>query len=92
MREGVAESDARRGGFDQFAGARAVKHAGLSSHDGTSLYTGGREKGVESRKLKVKITTEERRKEGRRKEEREDNAETQSALRSAERPGRNSQS
>src|SRR6267378_113218 len=52
--EGVAESDARRGGFDEFAGARAIKHAGLSSHDGSSLYTGGRGKVVESRKLKVK--------------------------------------
>jgi len=51
--ESVAESNARRSGFDQFAGARAVKHAGLSSHDGSSLYTGGRWKEVESRKLKV---------------------------------------
>ena len=53
MREGVTETDARRGGFDQFAGVRVIKHAGLSSHVGTSLYTGGREKGVESRKLRV---------------------------------------
>src|SRR5258708_6913195 len=46
MSEGVAECDARRGGFDEFAGARAVKHARLSSHDGRSLYTGGRGKEV----------------------------------------------
>ena len=47
--ESVAESDARRGGFDEFAGARAIKHARLSSHGGSSLYTGGRGKEVESR-------------------------------------------
>ncbi len=52
--EGVAEGDARRGGFDEFAGARAIKHSGLSSHDGSSLYTCGEEKKVESRKLKVR--------------------------------------
>jgi hypothetical protein len=51
--EGIAESDARRGGFYEFAGASAIKHAGLSSHDGSSLYTGGREKEVESRKLRI---------------------------------------
>src|SRR5258707_845562 len=33
--EGVAESDAGRAGVDVFAGARAIKHAGLSSHDGS---------------------------------------------------------
>jgi len=33
VREGVAKGDARRGGFDEFAGARAIKHAGLSSHE-----------------------------------------------------------
>jgi len=49
MRERVAEGDARRGRFDEFAGARAIKHARLSSHDGSSLYTGGRGKEVESR-------------------------------------------
>jgi hypothetical protein len=54
VREGIAESDARRGGFDEFAGASAIKHAGLSSHDGSSLYTGGGGREVESRKLKVK--------------------------------------
>ncbi len=52
--ESVAESDARRDGFDEFAGTRAIKHARLTSHDGTSLYTGGRDKEVESRKLKGK--------------------------------------
>jgi hypothetical protein len=52
MGEIVAERDARRGGFDEFAGARAIKHARLSSHDGSSLYTGGRGKEVESRRLK----------------------------------------
>jgi hypothetical protein len=62
VREGVAERDARRGGFDEFAGASSIKHAGLSSHDGSSLYTRGGEREVESRKLKVKRTTEERRK------------------------------
>ena len=46
--EGVAESDARRGGFDEFAGARAIKHARLGSHDGSSLYTGGGVREVES--------------------------------------------
>jgi len=51
--ESVAESDARRAGFDEFARARAIKHAGLGSHDGTSLYTGGECKEVESRRLKV---------------------------------------
>jgi len=50
--EGVAESYARRAGFDEFARARAIKHAGLRSHDGTSLYTGGEHREVESRKLK----------------------------------------
>ncbi len=53
MREGVAKGDARRGGFDEFAGTRAIEHAGLSSHDGSSLYTWRREREVESRKLKV---------------------------------------
>jgi hypothetical protein len=53
VREGVAEGDAWRGGFDEFAGARAIKHAGLSSHDGSSLYTGGGKREVESRKLAV---------------------------------------
>ncbi len=49
MSESVAESDTRRAGFDEFAGARAIKHARLSSHGGSSLYTGGRGKEVESR-------------------------------------------
>lgn len=33
MSEGVAEGDAGRGGSDEFAGVRAVKHSGLSSHE-----------------------------------------------------------
>jgi len=53
MSEGVAESDAGRGGFDQFARARAIKHSGLGSHDGSSLYTGGGGKKVESQMSKV---------------------------------------
>jgi hypothetical protein len=61
MREGVAESDARRGGCDQFAGTRVIKHAGLSSHDGDSFYTGGKEKEVESRELKEKQKITQRR-------------------------------
>ncbi len=51
--ESVAKSYARRAGFHEFAGARAIKHAGLGSHDGTSLYTGGKRKEVESRRLKA---------------------------------------
>jgi hypothetical protein len=39
MREGVSESDARRGGFDEFAGGRAFEHARLSGHVGRSFYT-----------------------------------------------------
>src|SRR6266567_6863 len=65
MGEVVAEGDARRAGFNEFAGARAIKHARLSSHDGSSLYTGGGGKEVESRRLKVEN-----------REKREDNAET----------------
>ena len=78
VREGVAEGDARRGGFDEFAGVRAIEHAGLSSHDGSSLYTGGGKREVESRKLRVERRTK-------------DNAETLSAQRSAESLGRDSQ-
>lgn len=37
--EGVAESDARRGGFDKITGRRAAKHSGLRGHDGESFYT-----------------------------------------------------
>src|SRR5437868_3574892 len=44
VRESVAERDARRGGFDKFAGARAVKHARLGSHVGRLFYTRGQEK------------------------------------------------
>src|SRR5258708_35405500 len=39
MREGVAKSDARRRGFDEFTGGRAFKHAGLRGHDGKLFYT-----------------------------------------------------
>jgi hypothetical protein len=53
MRESVAESDARGGGFDEFAGGRAIEHAGLSGHVGRSFYTGGKRKKVQSRKFKV---------------------------------------
>ena len=42
MRESVAESDAGWGGFDKLAGARAVKHARLSSHVGDLFYTRAR--------------------------------------------------
>ncbi len=52
MGKGVAEGDAGRAGFDEFAGARAIEHAGLSGHYGSSLYTGGGVRKVESRKLK----------------------------------------
>src|SRR6266481_852474 len=55
MSEGVAERDAGRAGFDLLAGASAIKHARLGSHDGISLYTGGRGKEVESRR-REKIT------------------------------------
>ena len=34
MRKSVAKSDARRAGFDELAGTRAVKHARLGSHVG----------------------------------------------------------
>ena len=43
MREGVAEGDAGRAGFDKFAGARAVKHARLGSHVGKVFYTGAKD-------------------------------------------------
>jgi hypothetical protein len=52
VREVAAEGDTGRCGFDEFAGARAIKHAGLGSHDGSSLYTGGERKEVESREWK----------------------------------------
>jgi hypothetical protein len=39
MREGVAKSDARRRGFDEFTGGRAFEHAGLRGHDGKLFYT-----------------------------------------------------
>ncbi len=60
MGEGVAESDARRGGFDEFAGTGIIEHAGLGGHVGVSFYTGGKEMEVESRKFKVERNTEER--------------------------------
>jgi hypothetical protein len=64
MREGIPKRDARRGRLDQFAGPRAIEHSGLSSHDGSSLYTGGERREVESRELKL--------------ERKEENVETQS--------------
>lgn len=33
MREGVAQGDARRGGFDLFGGVGVVEHAGLGGHE-----------------------------------------------------------
>jgi hypothetical protein len=54
MSEIVAERDAGRGGFDKFAGARAIEHARLSGHVGLSFYTGGGKRKVQSRKQKIK--------------------------------------
>ena len=42
MREGVAESDARRSGLNEFAGISALKHARLGGHSRESFYTEGR--------------------------------------------------
>lgn len=42
MREGVAKSDAWRGGFDEFSGAAWFEHAGLCGHVGKQFYTGAR--------------------------------------------------
>ncbi len=39
MREGVAESDAGWGGFDEFAWTAGFEHAGLCGHVGGSFYT-----------------------------------------------------
>ena len=39
MRESVAKSDARGGGFDEFTGGRAFEHTGLRGHDGKLFYT-----------------------------------------------------
>jgi hypothetical protein len=69
MREVVAESDARQGGFNEFAGARAIEHARLSGHVGLSFYTGGGKRKVLSQESKKKE---------------KDSAETQSGQRSAE--------
>jgi hypothetical protein len=47
MSPGVAEGDAGRGGFDEFAGEGVFEHAGLRGHDGSLLYMraeGGRKK------------------------------------------------
>jgi hypothetical protein len=52
VRESVAKSDARRGGFDEFAGARAIEHARLSGHVGLSFYTGGTGRKDQSRREK----------------------------------------
>src|SRR5579885_3024575 len=38
MNEGVAESDARRPGLDEFTGARAIEHARLRGHVGSLFY------------------------------------------------------
>jgi hypothetical protein len=48
MGEGVAESDARRRGSNEFTGRGGIEHAGLRGHYGSSLYTGGGERKVES--------------------------------------------
>ena len=66
VREGVAEGDAGRCGFDEFAGAAAFEHAGLSGHVGGSFYMDAGEgeaeiERVNSRQLKV-----ERKEEGKR--------------------------
>ena len=42
MREGVAESDARWSGRNEFAGISALKHARLGGHGRESFYTEGR--------------------------------------------------
>jgi len=39
MGEGIAEGDARGGGFDELAGAAGFEHAGLRGHVGKSFYT-----------------------------------------------------
>ncbi len=39
MREGVAKSDARRGGFDEFAGTAGFEHTGLRGHVGEVHFT-----------------------------------------------------
>jgi hypothetical protein len=38
MSEGIAESHARRGGFDEFTGTAGFEHAGLCGHVGGSFY------------------------------------------------------
>ena len=48
MSEGVAESDAGRGGFYEFTGTAGVEHAGLGGHVGKLFYTGGRAGKLES--------------------------------------------
>jgi hypothetical protein len=42
MREGVAESDARWSGRNEFARISALKHARLGGHGRKSFYTVGR--------------------------------------------------
>jgi hypothetical protein len=44
MRPGVAESYARWGGFDEFAGKRIFEHAGLRGHYAKEFNTEGAEK------------------------------------------------
>ncbi len=43
MRRGVAERDAGRSGFDELAGERIFKHAGLRGHDAENLTHEGAE-------------------------------------------------
>ena len=61
MREGVAEGDAGRGGFDEFAGAAGFEHAGLGDHVVGSFYTGGGMGKVKSQKLRGKKKREKKR-------------------------------
>jgi hypothetical protein len=52
VREGVAESHAGRGGFDEFTGTAGIEHAGLRGHVGGSFYTGEVAGEGENRKAK----------------------------------------
>ena len=75
MREGVAESDAGRSSFDEFAGTAGVEHAGLGGHVGGSFYTGGVARKAEIRKTKVQSSKLEG---GEKKKKNKDNAEAKS--------------
>jgi hypothetical protein len=59
MSKGVAESDARRRGFNQFGGIAAFKHARLGGHSRQSFYTGGAWEEVKSRKEELLEVTAE---------------------------------